>query len=141
MCKGNEHRSIFWWILEKEETEFGGIISQLIRKIIILSWKVIYPILKIRFFKASLFLSRTCNMEKYRMAKPAVKLKSTTSSEIKDCRATDIGIPNLGECLRSGPSSCSYALPFGYCFLCKHPRLNEILENTRKAQLAETVLN
>jgi hypothetical protein len=42
----------------------------------------------------------------------------------------------MAECLKPGPCSCSYAVPFGYCFLCKHPRLNEILENTRKAQLA-----
>jgi hypothetical protein len=25
-------------------------------------------------------------------------------------------------------------LPFGYCFLCMHPRLDEIIEHTKKAQ-------
>jgi hypothetical protein len=51
---------------------------------------------------------------------------------IEGCRAVEIDNQHLAECLFIGPNSCSYALPFGYCFLCQHPRLSEIVENTRK---------
>jgi hypothetical protein len=53
-------------------------------------------------------------------------------TDIKDCRAVEIDKNNIAECLLVGPNTCSFALPFGYCFLCQHPRLNEILENTNK---------
>lgn len=70
------------------------------------------------------------------MMKTKTVRKAKPRTNIKNCRVADIGISNMAECLKSGPCSCSYAVPFGYCFLCKHPRLNEIMENTRKAQLA-----
>jgi hypothetical protein len=60
--------------------------------------------------------------------------KAKLVQEIKNCRVVDIGIQNFGECLKDGPSTCSYALPFGYCFLCSHPRVDEIIENTKKTQ-------
>ena len=50
---------------------------------------------------------------------------------IENCRVVDIGVGNFGECLKAGPATCSHALPFGYCFLCMHPRVNEIIENTK----------
>ena len=50
------------------------------------------------------------------------------------CRVLDLGIGNFAECLKPGPSTCSYAVPFGYCFLCKHPQVNRMIENTKKAQ-------
>ncbi len=56
--------------------------------------------------------------------------------EICDCRAADIGINSFAECQRGGPNSCEYALPFGYAFLCRHPRISEIIENTKKAKSA-----
>jgi len=59
-----------------------------------------------------------------------------TPPAITDCRASDIGLIEMGECLQAGPNSCSYALPFGYCFLCRHPRLREIISNTQKADPA-----
>jgi hypothetical protein len=74
------------------------------------------------------------------MIKAAVKAKHRSLNGIENCRVFDIGIPNFAECLQAGPSTCSYALPFGYCFLCKHPRLDEIIENSRKAQLGAEVL-
>ncbi len=55
--------------------------------------------------------------------------------EICDCRAADIGINGFAECLRGGPSSCEHALPFGYAFLCRHPRIKDIVENTKKTKL------
>ncbi len=45
----------------------------------------------------------------------------------KDCQVVDIGIDGFAECLMSGPNTCKYALPFGYCFLCGHPRVSEAL--------------
>ena len=63
--------------------------------------------------------------------------KMTTSNVydldlIKDCQVVDIGIDMYGECLQNGPCSCSYAIPFGYAFLCQHPRVSEIIEKTKK---------
>ncbi len=52
--------------------------------------------------------------------------------EITDCRAESVGIVGFAECLRAGPNACAYALPFGYAFLCRHPRTSEIIENTHK---------
>ncbi len=54
-----------------------------------------------------------------------------SARDIEKCRAADIGLPQFGECLCKGPNSCAYALPFGYAFLCRHPRLREIVNNTK----------
>jgi len=59
--------------------------------------------------------------------------------EICDCHAEDIGISSFAECPRRGPNSCKYALPFGYAFLCRHPRIGEIIENTKKDKLAPVI--
>jgi hypothetical protein len=56
--------------------------------------------------------------------------------EISECRADNIGVDGFAECLDVGPKACPYALPFGYAFLCRHPRIEEIVEKTR---LAKTV--
>ncbi len=60
--------------------------------------------------------------------------KETDASlaEIADCRAEDIGVSGFAECLCSGPNSCAYALPFGYAFLCQHPRMGEIVDKTER---------
>jgi hypothetical protein len=55
---------------------------------------------------------------------------------IRECRAAATGAQGFGECLCEGPNSCEFALPFGYAFLCQHPRVQEIVENTRKAMHA-----
>lgn len=65
------------------------------------------------------------------MAKQTVKTKTSLKRGIEDCRVVDIGMEKYAECLQQGPATCAYALPFGYCFLCGHPRVNEIIENTR----------
>ncbi len=67
--------------------------------------------------------------------------KMTTSNvddfdSIRDCRVADIGIDAYGECLQNGPCSCSHALPFGYAFLCQHPRVSEIIEKTKQQKQA-----
>jgi hypothetical protein len=66
-------------------------------------------------------------------------LKLETQNDIDDCRAVSIDKNNIAECLLIGPNTCLFALPFGYCFLCQHPRLSEILENT-KNQVANTTI-
>ncbi len=73
------------------------------------------------------------------MNKKNVTSKVKTFSRIENCRAVGIGIDGFAECLQKGPNQCSYSMPFGYCFLCQHPRLGEILENTKAAQRAATV--
>ena len=63
-----------------------------------------------------------------------VKTRRGTTRSIETCRVFDLGIGSFAECLKPGPSTCSYAVPFGYCFLCKHPQVNRLIENTKKAQ-------
>jgi hypothetical protein len=50
------------------------------------------------------------------------------------CTTLDIGISGYVECLRGGPNSCRFALPFGYAFLCSEPRL--VAETVRPAPRA-----
>jgi hypothetical protein len=66
------------------------------------------------------------------MAKKPINSNGPLNSDIEGCRAVLIVENNIAECQLVGPNTCSYALPFGYCFLCQHPRLNEILENSNK---------
>ena len=75
------------------------------------------------------------------MTKHTVNAKAKSMHGIENCRVLEIGVEKFAECLQQGPCTCSYALPFGYCFLCRHPRLDEIIENTRKSQLVPEVLN
>ena len=74
------------------------------------------------------------------MTKNAPGPKSKPLTRVENCRAVDIGISNFAECLLSGPNSCPYALPFGYCFLCHHPRLSEIIEHTQKTKPAAVIV-
>lgn len=71
------------------------------------------------------------------MAKPSATLKEKLLREIENCRVVDIGIEKFGECLKQGPATCAYALPFGYCFLCGHPNVSDIIENTKKSQASQ----
>jgi hypothetical protein len=73
------------------------------------------------------------------MVKPPSKSKAKSLRGIHNCRVVEIGIGNFAECVQQGPATCSHALPFGYCFLCMHPRVDEIIENTKKAQQAVRV--
>ncbi len=57
------------------------------------------------------------------------------SEEQMGCRVVNIGLDGFAECTDVGPKACPYALPFGYAFLCQHPRLAVMLENTRKAKM------
>ncbi len=66
------------------------------------------------------------------MANKDRKSAHAAAHEIADCRAESVGIVGFAECLRAGPNACAYALPFGYAFLCRHPRTSEIIEKTQK---------
>ncbi len=70
------------------------------------------------------------------MARNSAIVRPRKVDDIANCRAIDIGIIDLAECQLAGPNYCSYALPFGYCFLCQHPRLGEIIKNTKKINAA-----
>lgn len=70
------------------------------------------------------------------MAKQPVKTKNKSMRELENCRVVEIGVAGFAECVQQGPVPCSHALPFGYCFLCMHPRLDDIIENTKRAQQA-----
>ena len=73
------------------------------------------------------------------MAKQTVKTKEKSAEGIKNCRVVAIGVGNFAECTEWRAINCSYALPFGYCFLCMHPRVDDMIENTKKALLAAKV--
>lgn len=73
------------------------------------------------------------------MIKHQVKPETTVFDNINNCRAVSLGESNFAECLLEGPNNCSYALPFGYCFLCQHPNLSQIVENTKNIQPYKTV--
>jgi hypothetical protein len=64
-----------------------------------------------------------------------VRVKSGSLRGTQNCRVLDLGIGKFAECLKQGPSTCSYAVPFGYCFLCKHPQVDRLIEDTKKAGL------
>ena len=70
------------------------------------------------------------------MAKQTVKARTKSMRGLENCRGVEIGLDGFAECVQQGPAPCDHALPFGYCFLCMHPRLSEIIENTKKAQEA-----
>ncbi len=61
-------------------------------------------------------------------------LKAGACLALEDCQVVDIGIDGFAECLQTGPNTCKYALPFGYCFLCRHPRVSVAIEKARAAQ-------
>jgi hypothetical protein len=71
------------------------------------------------------------------MTNQTVKVRTKSRRGIENCRVVEVGIENFAECLEQGPVNCSYALPFGYCFLCKHPHVDEMIENTKKARLLQ----
>ncbi len=56
------------------------------------------------------------------------------SSSMPKCQVHEVGVDHFAECPQQGPQPCSHALPFGYCFLCTHPQVDEMIENTRKAE-------
>ena len=70
------------------------------------------------------------------MAESNAKTKKKSQRGIENCRAIEVGIGDFAECAQWGPVDCPHALPFGYCFLCMHPQVDEIIANSKKALLA-----
>ena len=68
-------------------------------------------------------------------ARRGAAVRTRSLRDIENCRVVEIGVGGFAECTKLGPVECSHALPFGYCFLCMHPRVDEIIENSKKAQL------
>jgi len=75
------------------------------------------------------------------MSKKPMDKVTKESTEIEGCRVMPIGVKDFAECLLPGPNTCSYALPFGYCFLCHHPKLSDIIENSKKAPTSTMYAN
>lgn len=63
----------------------------------------------------------------------------TKSQRIPNCRVVGIGVGDFAECTEWRAVNCSHALPFGYCFLCMHPRVDDMIENTKKVLEAEKI--
>jgi hypothetical protein len=61
--------------------------------------------------------------------------KSTKTSRTPNCQVQAVGVDHFAECPQQGPQPCAHALPFGYCFLCTHPKVDEMIENTRNAAM------
>jgi hypothetical protein len=57
----------------------------------------------------------------------------TKSSNNPKCQVRPVGVDHFAECPQPGPQPCAHAMPFGYCFLCTHPQVDEMLENSRQA--------
>lgn len=58
--------------------------------------------------------------------------KAKSLGKFADCRVIEIGIGDFAECAQWGPVNCDHAIPFGYSALCMHPRVAEMIENTKK---------
>ena len=61
------------------------------------------------------------------MAKKTSTLPEGSNPDLGQCRVASIGSDTYVECLCAGPNDCRYALPFGYGFLCQHPKFNAFL--------------
>jgi len=68
------------------------------------------------------------------MTKQNIKAQKKPLGKLENCRVIETGIGDFAECAQWGPVNCAHALPFGYCFLCMHPRVDEIIENSKKKQ-------
>ena len=73
------------------------------------------------------------------MTKQQTNAKGKAPKGVPNCRVVEIGVGNFAECTEWRAVNCSHALPFGYCFLCMHPRVEDMIENTKKSLQAEKV--
>ena len=67
-------------------------------------------------------------------ARRGAAVRTRSLRGIENCRVVEIGVGGVAECTKWGPVDCSHALPFGYCFLCLHPHVDEIIENSKKVR-------
>ena len=73
------------------------------------------------------------------MSEKTQKAKSMNADNIAKCRVIEIGIGDFAECAQWGPVTCEHAMPFAGGYLCMHPRLDDIIKNTRKVLLVEKI--
>lgn len=66
------------------------------------------------------------------MAKQSTRTKASPVGDIPACRVVEIGLGDFAECTEWKAVRCAHALPFGYCFLCMHPRVGEMIKNTKQ---------
>lgn len=73
------------------------------------------------------------------MTKHDTKADTKPQRGVPNCRVVAIGVGDFAECTEWKAVNCAHALPFGYCFLCMHPRVDDIIANTQKALQAAKV--
>jgi len=73
------------------------------------------------------------------MTEPKNAKTKKSLGHLENCRVAEIGIGNFAECTQWKAINCSHALAFGYCFLCMHPRVDDIIENTKKSLQAAKI--
>ncbi len=56
-------------------------------------------------------------------------LTKSTKPRAPECVTVDLGLEGFSECPQIGPSTCDFAVPFGYAFLCRHPGTGERDQN------------
>ena len=67
------------------------------------------------------------------------KVKATDANPINECQVIEIGIGDFAECAQWGPITCEHAMPFGNSILCMHPRVKEMIENTKNSLSAQKI--
>lgn len=67
------------------------------------------------------------------------KATPKNTNRIPNCQVVEIGIGDFAECAQWGPVTCVHAMPFGYSFLCMHPRVKDMIGNTKKALVTAKV--
>ncbi len=67
------------------------------------------------------------------MKKKTSSRPAESTPDLSQCRVANLGTDTYVECLCAGPNDCRYALPFGYAFLCQHPKFNAFLLKEKPA--------
>ena len=55
------------------------------------------------------------------MSIPRETGRISATCDAPQCETLDLGLEGFSECPQVGPSTCEFAVPFGYGFLCRHP--------------------
>ena len=65
--------------------------------------------------------------------------RSVYSAEASECVTLDLGLEGFRECPQIGPSTCAFAIPFGYGFLCEKPKHLVVPRRRRAKSPAQSV--
>jgi hypothetical protein len=63
--------------------------------------------------------------------------KTKNADSVDNCQVIEIGIGDFAECAQWKAVTCEHAMPFGYTYLCMHPRVKDVIENTKKGLSAQ----